>query len=173
MDVGTKWEVHVATRETRYKWLRFVATLLDVIGVLLIVGSVFELLFPLSNDRTFTNIALGAALLTFVAGGIVLGGAQAIKAVADIADNSHCLPELLERLSPQQSATAISSAPSVPEEEAPDVVFPSDPAPMPVVRSTAGPTTRPCPKCGTQVLATRPICLQCGTRVLFSRPAPK
>ncbi len=145
--------------ETRYWWLRLLATMHGVLGVILLVlaGAGFVVGVAAARRSDFYGALAPSILLS--AGGLVIAGVaiiglgQAHKALADIADNSHCLPEILTQL----RTAAPAAEPDLMQIETPDL-------------EPTG-AHRVCPKCGNLVFATKPICSECGTRVYFSRPA--
>ena len=145
--------------ETGYWWLRVVATLHSIVGVIRLVLAVLGVVvgaYAATRSDLYgalaPSILLSAGGIAF-AGVIIIGLGQAHKALADIADNTHYLPLILRQLR--------GAAPAV----EPDLV----PIETPDFGLTG--THRSCPKCGSIVFAAKPVCSECGTRVCFSRPA--
>ncbi len=146
-------------KETGHWWLRLLATLHTILGVILLILAVLAMVVAIgvANRADFYGALASSSLL--LAGGLAVGGVatigmgQAHKALADIADNSHCLPAILAQLRGTE-----------PSPDA-DLDLPTTPTLTPTG------SHRPCPKCGSLVFATKPICSECGTRVHFSRPA--
>ncbi len=146
--------------ETRYWWLRVLATMHGIVGAILLVLAVAGFVFGIAAATRSDFYGALAPSILLSAGGLVIAGVaiiglgQAHKALADIADNSHCLPLILSQL----RAPAPASEPDLMQIETPDLGKPTG-------------AHRACPKCGNLVFATKPVCSECGTRVYFSRLA--
>ncbi len=139
-------------KERRYGGIRAAVFIQDVVGGLFIVVGALYLLASVA-DRNPLGIPGGIGLI--IGGILIIGVAQALTALADIAQDTSHLPEIL---------TQLRRATPDPAPEA--LLLPERPTPS--LEPTGA--HRGCPKCGHLVQASKPICSECGTRVYFSRP---
>ena len=85
-------------RETEYTWLRFVAGLHVVLGVLSLLAGVVGLAFAALALLRIAQVPLDAwvwglwSVVLLLSGIVTIGFGQGIRALADIADNSRLIP---------------------------------------------------------------------------------
>ncbi len=91
-------------KETGYWWLRLLSTLQTILGAILLVVAAVAVVVALRDANRSDFYGTIAPYVLLCAAGVAVGGVatigmgQAHKALADIADSSHCLSGLLSEL---------------------------------------------------------------------------
>ena len=101
-------------RDTEYRWLRFVAGLYVVLGVLSLLAGAAGLAFAVLALLRVAQVPLDVwawglwSVVLLLSGIVTIGFGQGIRALADIADNSRLIPLLLDRMTQPRNTGRLS-----------------------------------------------------------------